>query len=897
MFQGQSFLIVASPELNSDEAAKLERLLKENDAETVYIKQESDNSHNYVDTPTITHIVSRSIAFVEYSQALRSMIPVTTPDWVFKSIDELQLQPVKPYNPDPAYFMKDCFICCADNLPSGDKELIYDAVRAFGGNYVDILSKYTTHLIAMDMSNEKSIIAASIMGNEFSSGPYRGIKIVYPHWVDRCISKGRRLDETKYLVPGVDPCSMATPRADDAHLEILLNDSLPKIDNNDDNDNDNDNDDEDNDDDDSSDASLDFFKGKKIHLGSDFNLSQRLHSAIERYIGNFGAMVEREFSQDIDIYLGKYRAGDAYEKSMNSGGGSSGSGRILVANLQWFFSIVVSKKWTIPLNSNILYFPMPPEPIKAFKDLNISITNYSGEARSYLTRLIASLGATFTKTLTKDNDYLICAKPEGKKYDAARARWFDELGDPEVIVVNHVWLEDCFIKWAKLSHSDEKYTNFGSSIGMEPLVGRVHLDADLLTPRPGLGLVGSIGLTDSSKVEDSMSEDESTQRRSKRQASVMSSVRTLTRKNTTDLQVGDEITNLSLTPVFGTPKRSKETATPNQSDLTVDLLSPKTPVGFVEPIGGAHRYGGRSAAKKAAAKLHDNMSDLNAYQKMTKSKKEMKHYMDELEVSVATKRRHQDPMQSNVDNVNPAEEEKLSEEGKKRRRMDECSIVAILTGCESDVVLDRNDYFKLETVGIKIIQDVSKVRPNTLIAPKILRTEKFLRSLSTVDKIVHPSYIVHVLENIENGYDVLNRVQIENYRLDKCNSTVEADLDLRSLLKKSSVRGKLFADIELNLSSNLNGGLDVIARILNDHGLKNFKEVKTVPPPGKKSHQMLECEINGSKLSILIANKTKDSKLTKAFRKSVDNGIVLSWDWCVKSIFAMQIQSVDEFQL
>ena len=236
----------------------------------------------------------------------------------------------------------------------------------------------------------------------------------------------------------------------------------------------------------------------------------------------------------------------------------------------------------------------------------------------------------------------------------------------------------------------------------------------------------------------------------------------------------------------------------------------------------------------------------------------------------------------------------------KRQKTNECDIVAILTGCELQINLTKNDCAKLQTVGIKIVSDLTRTKPNTLIAPKILRTEKFLRSLSTVDKIIHPSFIVDVLANIENTDNVRLRYNVDDYPLDRINKETRAELgvkSLKSLLSKTNIRGHLFSNMTLNLSSELNGGINVISGILKDHGLKEFKEIKPATQFSKKKNTVLSCEFNGSTTSILIANKNKDSKLITNFKKSVSNGMVVSWDWCVRSIFTMELQDIKEFEL
>ena len=60
-------------------------------------------------------------------------------------------------------------------------------------------------------------------------------------------------------------------------------------------------------------------------------------------------------------------------------------------------------------------------------------------------------------------------------------KWVDSEGNLEIKVVNHLWLEDCYVQWHKVDSSLDKYKNFGDeSIGMEPWVGRAHLDQEVL---------------------------------------------------------------------------------------------------------------------------------------------------------------------------------------------------------------------------------------------------------------------------------------------------------------------------------------------------------------------------------------------------------------------------------
>ncbi|KAL6452520.1 LOW QUALITY PROTEIN: brc1 BRCT-containing protein 1 [Candida maltosa Xu316] len=881
MFSGCNFLIIRStrptqtPTLTQD--ADLQRLLLANNAANVLVKDDYDNSTNYMDPPVITHIITETIDFIEYNQAVNSMIPIATPNWVYDSINSQKAQNLRTYNPDPNYFLKDCFVCCADNLPQGDKELLYGAVKAFGGGYLDVVSIYTTHLIANDVCNDKAILASSVVSQNnnddgVGGSSSSGIKVVVPHWIDHCITMGRKLDEANYLLPNPKILELEKdgPDFESGILSSALSESLPK--------------------DEFINTDLECFKGKKFFLSNDFNLSQRLLNSLKLLIERHGGHIEHEFDlENIDIYLGKYRDGEYYRQS-------SLNNRIIVGNLQWMYSILVSKKWTLPLNSNILYYPIPSDPIPDFQGLKISITNYSGEARGYLSKLIEYMGGTFTKALTRSNDYLVCAKAEGSKYDAAANKWLDSNRKPIVKVVNHLWLEDCFVKWELLHHDQAKYRNFGN--GMEVSVGRIQLDPNVLKRWYETQDHGDM----TGNVEDSMSEDGATQTRRMTANPLLMDLT----PPPSDAMTNESQTSSNSPPANEVAPTTTESPDPvSQPSLKIETedfpaSSPPPPPQqqpkeessaspppadevFVAPPP-SHRYGGRSAAKKAAAKLHDNMTDLKAYQELTKSKTKMKDYMNQLEgTSTPTKRKHTEETTSET-TTTPI------------KKPTQYKTIAMMTGCESEISLEDPDISKLQTLGVLILSEFTNNQTvNTLIAPKILRTAKFLRCLSTVDNIIHPQYLVDILkaEKVED-------IKIEDYSLDKFHKNTNVELGYskkdseNGLLKllSSSNKGKLFTGLSLNLSTNLNGGVPVISQILKDHGMSNYKEIKNATNVSKNVIK------NGEEKTILIANKTKDAKLIAGFKKAIkENGVVLEWDWCVKSIFKMELQNMDDFKL
>lgn len=100
------------------------------------------------------------------------MIHVVKPAWISASMSVGKMKNPRVYSPDPALFMGDVILCCGD-IPSGDKEAIEGGVLAMGGQVVPGLTKQVTHLIALDISDDRCQLAVS---------KRLQVEIVLPHW-------------------------------------------------------------------------------------------------------------------------------------------------------------------------------------------------------------------------------------------------------------------------------------------------------------------------------------------------------------------------------------------------------------------------------------------------------------------------------------------------------------------------------------------------------------------------------------------------------------------------------------------------------------------------------------------------------------------------------------------
>lgn len=782
-----------------------------------------ENHNGKVVDSDYDHVIAEDINFDGYNDVINKMIPITVSDWIYDSLTNQKLMNVKKYHPDTRHFMKGVYICVGDDISNNDKEIIYGGVKAFGGMYFDELTRLTTHLVTLAMDNDKAIVASSSDVD---------IKVVRPEWIHDCFRLGKRLNESNYLI-------------EDSNDNIIISDDYDKL---------------------PSIYDSEILKGKKIHISNDYQLSRTFKDSITALITANGGELSK--LTQASVYIGKYRLGDFFQ-ALESG--------VTIGNLPWLYS-VITHGWSLPVN--LLHFPIPPTPLSSFRDLKICVSGYEGDARYYISRLVVLLGATYTKTLSKDNHILICLKPQGKKYEAART-WKKD-GKPIIKVVNHLWLEESYSNWEKMGFEKR----FEDLSGMERLIGVTKLNLDILRAIVDDSVDDELLYEGGEPEEIEESETQGHEGEEAEEADVdMEEVEVDEDENKEEADQVDqkdedqenedqevqELIEVDQEDEDQDAQDAHDSPAPQTQD-SQESKPPSTPVPQqLPPLSQpSQSRSKRKAASKAALKLHDNMEDLNNYQQMSKSNKKMKDYMETLDKENVHKRpKTESPVNS------PSNSQKTPQ--KTPIKSQEDKIIAIITGWDE---LSKDAINKLKTQGIVITNDYRKV--NTLIAPKILRTEKFLVSLSHVKRILHPLFL------LDRSKGLIKPPQ--EYSLEKIigEDTISKELGLpgniiSEILRKQS---PIFKPFKLNLSSNLNGGFDVLSKILRSHGV-NLENLKEVNFKTKVDSFLSKDE------TIVVVNPKKDSKLIKNAKEC----IVVDWDWCVKSIFSMEIQPLEDFQV
>jgi hypothetical protein len=385
------------------------------------------------DFKTVTHIISKTVDFPDYVTALDMYIPVVKPTWIRTSMQKRRQPNPRSYSPDPALFMSDVLLHCAD-IPEGDKEAIIGGVIAMGGLYSDGLSKLVTHLVALSYDDPK---VQAVLGKRLDC------KIVIPHWFDDCLRLRRRISVEKYLLPDPEvlrrdldspPVAVNNPDIETAMRLTpdpeVLDEAKPAR----------------------------VFQKRKVMLSHDLNLGKGIRGSIEQIItGGGGSMVDH--LDDADIYVCQYREDDNFADACRAGKE--------VGSLNWLYHLIAHDRWTNPL-LRLLHFPIPLHGIPGFENFVIAVSNYTGNARVYLESLLKASGARYTKTMTAGNTHLIAAHTQSEKYSAAK-EWAIE-------VVNHLWLEDSYVQNRVAPMSNGRYTHFPKRTNLGEIIGQTPVD-------------------------------------------------------------------------------------------------------------------------------------------------------------------------------------------------------------------------------------------------------------------------------------------------------------------------------------------------------------------------------------------------------------------------------------
>ncbi|KAH8111185.1 hypothetical protein DFH11DRAFT_1859545 [Phellopilus nigrolimitatus] len=401
------------------------------------------NGASQVDLAQATYVITDTVHFEGHETVLDN-ITVVTDEWVDRSIVHGKQQDPKLFSADPNMIFSGVIACAAD-LEACDKEVICAGINALGGLYREGYTRDCTHVLAPRPGSDKYTTAI-----HYQSATHA--HVVLPHWFDDCFKLFVRLDEAPYAWPdppllraglGLEKARLPIGTKAIVKSDVLADEigqgqakALVTIQKN-------------------------IWKGKRVLLSLSLALEQGRREAVEVSIQRAGGQAvpligdENAAIDDADVYITQHRTGFAFVKAMRA--------NKTIGTLSWLFNVHKTGIVSCP-NDQLLHFPTRPEPVENFPAHKITATNYEGDGRKYVKKLIELMGAEFTPQMTATNTVVVAAFISGDKTAKAR-EW-------NIPVVNHTWLEDCFVAWSHVTPAQEKYVIFPSGVNFGPLVGR-----------------------------------------------------------------------------------------------------------------------------------------------------------------------------------------------------------------------------------------------------------------------------------------------------------------------------------------------------------------------------------------------------------------------------------------
>ncbi|KAI0039891.1 hypothetical protein FA95DRAFT_1503597 [Auriscalpium vulgare] len=328
-----------------------------------------------------------------------------TEAWVERSLLLGKRQGPQYFSPDPAMLFSGIVATATDISPT-DIEVLSAGITALGGQWRAGLTRDTTHLFALADTSAKYATALHYQ-------PATRVRVLAPHWFDDSVRLGiRGLATAAYEWPS--PRVLAPPNANFTStsggggegagaaritsakralfrgaVQAQAGGSAG-----------------------GSVARSDVWAGRRILLCADLELSEGRRSAVDAGIARAGGTPLHDdddrhnptsaptSTDEFDVLVCRYRWGPLYVQAVRA--------KKLVGSLAWLFHVEATGALSAPAGQ-LLHYPVPRTPIPGFSAHEITVTNYTGEAREYLKRLIALMGATFTPSLTGKNTVVIAA--------------------------------------------------------------------------------------------------------------------------------------------------------------------------------------------------------------------------------------------------------------------------------------------------------------------------------------------------------------------------------------------------------------------------------------------------------------------------------------------------------
>lgn len=606
-------------------------------------------------------------------------------------------------------------------------------------------------------------------------------------------------------------------------------------------------------------------------LSSDLGIGSHLQKTISTLVKDGCGEMTSEVSKATTLIC-RYREGFAYRVASRLNKD--------VGNLSWLYHLMTYDTWTSPYR-RLLHYPVPRTPIPGFEGFKISLSNYIGEARSYLENLISATGAECTKTLRQENTHLVTAHDNSEKCNAAR-----EWG---LHVVNHLWLEECYAKWRLLPVSDSRYTHFPRRTNLGEVVGQTRLDRSCLE---------SMFFAEET-VSAPTGPRKAMQNRDQNTAAM--------RTSDVDENMVSDTTNA--TPRIGKSRKvtdSKNLQTPARSRLASDGKENDTP----------SSTSSRKSKDAATAKLHDIAPDIALYEKEKKRVGGViyggRRKTDEDRVALNNNKKR-----SSMEAQSESDEEDVTEAKRQKKSKPPIAMHLLITGyqkwvgnmkkedadkvCYSPkfryIQVANTDKRQLRELGIMVVQDARKC--SHLAAPSVLRTPKFVNALAYGPVIVQIDFITQCLkknELLDTDDFLLNDKEAEK----RFGFSLEQSKDNAKTNKNKLLRGCHIYCVE-----TIRGGFDAFKSIVDANGgdCNLFRGRVSYQAPREESDDESDDEHQSSRKEIYLLSSVaaEHQKLWPRFRQLVQNmgktPRIVRVDWLLDMAMSQERRAAGEYEL
>lgn len=204
----------------------------------------------------------------------------------------------------------------------------------------------------------------------------------------------------------------------------------------------------------------------------------------------------------------------------------------------------------------------------------------------------------------------------------------------------------------------------------------------------------------------------------------------------------------------------------------------------------------------------------------------------------------------------------------------------------------------MELFGIHITEEYLP-HLNCIIAPKTVRTVKFLNALSfhPLQYILLPDFITKVLESIHQGVHPVSRTNYDDFKMKEVEDLI---------LEKTKLPTKLFQRAfisNINIASDIIGGVDTISSVLKNHGIQDIRKLgEEAFLPNNHPHKKISLsngkEIHPPKCIIISGPKSSPRKWKKQWGDmnagNTDGLLIVNWNWCVDAIFQLDVDYNDK---